>query len=214
MTRVAPSAELEAQIEELLGALETFDSGTLAELGRLGARLVMQRALEEEVAAFPGRARYERTPQARGQRNGVRPKRVQTAEGELEVQVPRVRNTAEAFVSKTIPDTRTAVRTRPLEALVIGGYVRGLSDRDIGSVASAQPAALADGGGWIGPDGGPVADRTSPRRTRRPKRGRDGRPGERPAGAGGVLGGGDAAPVRVETAAGGRQLGAPPAARQ
>jgi putative transposase len=37
-------------------------------------------------------------------------------------------------VSKIIPDTRTAVRTRPLEALVIGGYVRGLSDRDIESL--------------------------------------------------------------------------------
>lgn len=59
----------------LLGGQEAFDSETLAELGRLGARLVMQRALEEEVAAFLGRARYERTPQARGQRNGVRPKR-------------------------------------------------------------------------------------------------------------------------------------------
>jgi putative transposase len=93
MKRVAPSAELETRIEELLGSQEAFDSVTLAELGRLGARLVMQRALEEEVAAFLGRARYERTPEARGQRNGVRPKRVQTAEGELEVQMPQVRNT-------------------------------------------------------------------------------------------------------------------------
>ena len=34
-----------------------------------------------------------------------------------------------------IPDTRAIVRTRPLEALVIGAYVRGLSDRDIESLA-------------------------------------------------------------------------------
>src|SRR5215470_4501749 len=32
------------------------------------------------------------------------------------------------------PDTRTVIRTRPLEALIIGGYVRGLSDRDIESL--------------------------------------------------------------------------------
>jgi uncharacterized coiled-coil protein SlyX len=50
MKRVSPSIELEARIEELLGAQEAFDSGTLAELGRLGAQLVMQRALVEEVA--------------------------------------------------------------------------------------------------------------------------------------------------------------------
>jgi hypothetical protein len=57
------------------------DPERLAELGRLGARLMLQKA--EEVAAFLGRARYERTPEARGSRNGNRPRRVQTAEGEL-----------------------------------------------------------------------------------------------------------------------------------
>jgi len=46
---------------------------------------VLQRAVEEEVAAFLGRARYQRTPDARGSRNGSRPRRVQTAEGELEI---------------------------------------------------------------------------------------------------------------------------------
>jgi hypothetical protein len=49
--------------------------------------------------------------------------------------MPQVRNTAEHFVSRVIPDTRAVVRTRPLEALIIGGYVRGLSDRDIESLA-------------------------------------------------------------------------------
>jgi len=39
------------------------------------------------------------------------------------------------FVSGVIPDTQAIVRTRPLEALVIGAYVRGLSDRDIESLA-------------------------------------------------------------------------------
>ncbi len=49
--------------------------------------------------------------------------------------MPQVRNTAEGFVSQLIPDTKAVVRTRPLEALIIGGYVRGLSDRDIESLA-------------------------------------------------------------------------------
>ena len=131
--RVAPSDTLQQAIDDLLA--EGFaDPSRLAELGRLGARLVMQRGVDEEVVGFLGRARYERTPAAKGSRNGVRPRRVQTAEGELEIQMPLLRDTAQRFVSKIIPDTSTVIRTRPLEALVIGAYVRGLSDRDIESL--------------------------------------------------------------------------------
>jgi putative transposase len=135
MDRIAPSARLEAQIAELLTQGLTVDRERLAELGRLGAQLVLQRAVDEEVAAFLSRARYQRTPAATGSRNGTRPKPIQTAEGELSIAMPQVRNTAERFVSQVIPDTRAVVRTRPLEALIIGSYVRGLSDRDIESLA-------------------------------------------------------------------------------
>ena len=131
--RVPPSAVLEAAIDELLSE-GLGDAEQLAEIGRLGARLVLQRALEEEVSEFLGRARYERRAEARGSRNGLRPRRVQTAEGELEVQMPQLRDTADRFVSRVLPDVRTVIRTRPLEALVIGAYVRGLSDRDIESL--------------------------------------------------------------------------------
>lgn len=72
-SRVAPSVALEAAIEELVGR-GLADGERLAEIGCLGARLVLQRAVEEEVAAFLGRARYERRPEARGSRNGNRPR--------------------------------------------------------------------------------------------------------------------------------------------
>lgn len=131
--RVAPSALIEAEIERLLVNMD--DSDGLAELGRLGARLVLQRSLEEEVTAFLGRARYVRTGEGRGSRNGNRPRRVETAEGELEVAMPQIRGSAERFISRVMPENgRTALRTRPLEALIIGGWVRGLSDRDIESL--------------------------------------------------------------------------------
>jgi putative transposase len=131
--RSAPSARLEAQIAELLTE-GLGDAEKVAELGRLGARLVLQRAVEDEVSAFLGRARYQRTPEAAGSRNGTRPKTLQTAEGELSVAMPQIRGAAERFISRVFPDSRTVVRTRPLEALIIGGYVRGLSDRDIESL--------------------------------------------------------------------------------
>jgi len=134
-TRVAPSVLLEEQIAEVLS--HGIDDGErLSEIGRLGARLVLQRAIDEEVEQFLKRARYERTAEARGARNGQRPRRIQTAEGEITVAMPQVRGSVERFVSEVIPDSRAILRTRPLEALIIGAYVRGLSDRDIQSLAA------------------------------------------------------------------------------
>ena len=133
--RVAASARLEEAIAVLLSD-GVGDADRIAEIGRLGARLVLQRAVEEEVAGFLHRDRYERAPEARGSRNGHRTRHIQTGEGELDIAVPQLRDTAERFVSKIIPDTRMAIRTRPLEALVIGAYVRGLSDRDIESLVA------------------------------------------------------------------------------
>jgi hypothetical protein len=75
---------------------------------------------------------------------------VQTAEGELEIQVPQLRNTVEQFVSRVIPDTKTVIRTRPLEALIIGAYVRGLSDRGLPAEA-ALLGCVQDRGRTDGP---------------------------------------------------------------
>ena len=55
MERIAPSARLEAQIEQLLGDELAAHGEKLSELGRLGARLVLQRAVEDEVTAFLNR---------------------------------------------------------------------------------------------------------------------------------------------------------------
>jgi hypothetical protein len=100
----------------LLGSLEGeggFDQlDRLAELGRLGAQFVLQRAVEDELAAFLHRARYERSPYAAGSRNGHRARSIQTAEGPLTIAMPQVRDTLTRFVSSVIVDTRSIVRTR------------------------------------------------------------------------------------------------------
>ena len=66
--------------------------------------------------------------------NGFRPRRVQTAEGELAVEIPQVREAAEPFVSKLFPRGTKLLRTEPLRAMVIGAFVRGLSMRDVESL--------------------------------------------------------------------------------
>jgi transposase-like protein len=137
---VPPSAEIEEQIDELL-AVGVGDSPreSLSELARLGARLIIQRAVEHEFDQWLGRARYERRTESQrelpdevsGLRNGYRPRRVQTLEGELQVDIPQVREAAEPFVSKLFPCSTKLLRTEPLRAMVIGAFVRGLSMRDI-----------------------------------------------------------------------------------
>jgi putative transposase len=108
---------------------------SLSDLAKLGARLIIQRAVEDEFDAWLGRARYERRPDyRRGLRNGIRPRRVQTAEGELEVEIPQVREAAEPFVSRLFPCATKLLRTDPLRAMVIGAFVRELSMRDVESL--------------------------------------------------------------------------------
>ncbi len=109
--------------------------GALSQLAALGARLIIQRAVEEEFDAWLGRARYERRSDAPpGKRNGYRPRRVQAAEGELRVEVPQVREAAEPFTSKLFPRGKRLLRTEPLKAMVVGAFVRGLSMRDVESL--------------------------------------------------------------------------------
>src|SRR5271170_4873781 len=86
---VPPSAEIEDQIDQLLAVgVGENPREALSELAKLGARLIIQRAVEDEFEAWLGRARYERRPADQGEqsgedsglRNGFRPRRVQTAE--------------------------------------------------------------------------------------------------------------------------------------
>ncbi|HZD70593.1 MAG TPA: IS256 family transposase [Actinomycetes bacterium] len=145
MTRrtVPPSAEIEDQIDQLLAVgVGENPRESLSELAKLGAKLIIQRAVEDEFDAWLGRARYERRPDYQrglrnyesGLRNGYRPRKVQTLEGELCVEVPQVREAAEPFVSRLFPRATKVLRTEPLRAMVIGAFVRGLSMRDVESL--------------------------------------------------------------------------------
>ncbi len=135
---VPASAEIQASIDKLLSrGLVDDPQKMLSELGRLGARLIIQRAVEEEFDTWLGRARYERKPEAGpGKRNGFRPRHLQTAEGELRIEIPQAREAAIPFVSKLFPKwhCKRLLRTDPLKALIIGGFVRGLSMRDVESL--------------------------------------------------------------------------------
>src|SRR4051812_28423150 len=173
---VPPSAEIEAQIDRLLAVgVGEHPREALSELAKLGARLIIQRAVEEEFEAWLGRARYERRPEAPpGLRNGYRPRRLQTAEGELALEIPQVRQAAEPFVSALFPRGTKLLRTEPLKAMVIGAFVRGLSMRDVESLceqAGLGKLSKSTAARICSELPGALRDLSAPRPLRDPRRG-------------------------------------------
>jgi transposase-like protein len=130
--RVSPIERIRADIDGLFAATERPLTEILEDVGRLSVRLLLQSAVEAEVEAFLDRSRYERRDEDSpvGYRNGYQPPAtVKTTMGPVELQRPKLRETDERFCSRLFGDGVT--RTNALEALVISGWVRGLSDRDI-----------------------------------------------------------------------------------
>jgi putative transposase len=129
--RVLPTERARAEIDELFASDQPL-AEVLEDVARLSVRLLLQTALEAEVDAFLGRTRYQRrTDEHRaGSRNGWQPPTaVKTTMGPVELQRPKLRGTDQAFCSRLFGAGVT--RTNALESLVISGWVRGLSDRDV-----------------------------------------------------------------------------------
>lgn len=139
--RVSPTERIRAQIDELF-ASEGDLGQVLEEVARLATRLLLQTALEAEVTEFLGRDRYVRRSAAadlQGSRNGYSPLTIKTTAGPVTLSRPKLRGTTQAFASRLLG--KGVTRTNAIESLVIAGYVRGLSTRD---VEAALGEALGD----------------------------------------------------------------------
>ena len=137
MARVPASKQTRKRLEQLFDGRGP-DEGDRGELVKLAAQLIVEEALEEEVNDVLGRGYYERTEPSRGQRNGYRRGKLDSAEGRIEYAVPQVRGTSKPFHS--VIRESLGSRTEELERLAIEMYARGLSVRDI-------EAAFTDGSG-------------------------------------------------------------------
>lgn len=131
MNKIPPSKRIRQETEEFLHNGLAGEVNVLGTLFKLGAQRLLQEALEQEVTDFLGREHYERSQgqEHRGYRNGYEPGRVKTAEGEIPVSIPQVRQTVEPFSSKLLQFLRR--NTDVLERLTVEMYARGLSTRDI-----------------------------------------------------------------------------------
>ena len=132
MARVTPSERFRIELDEaLVGVSQEQDP--VETIGRLGARLILQQALEDEVSEFLGRGRYERAEETVSHRNGYEPRTVRTTSGPVELERPRVRDASKlGFESRLLG--KHVTRTYALESLVISSFLRGLSTRDVEAV--------------------------------------------------------------------------------
>jgi hypothetical protein len=99
---------------------------------RLGIERVVQEMVEQEVTDALERDHYQRRrpeQEHRGYRNGYEPGRIRTAEGEIVVQVPQVRDAPQTYRSRLMIFLRG--NSDVLERLAVEMYARGLSTRDI-----------------------------------------------------------------------------------
>jgi putative transposase len=129
MKKVPPSVQLEQAFYEHVAT----SGNPLGEAARLGAQLMLQKAVEEEVTAFLRRGHYERSEDGalRGYRNGYEEKTVHTAEGSFELSVPQIRESLEPFESVWL--RAIGKRSKRLLELIPMLYVKGMSQRDIES---------------------------------------------------------------------------------
>ncbi|MBX5485426.1 MAG: IS256 family transposase [Mycolicibacterium hassiacum] len=129
MASIASSERLRCELQDLVAGVADEDDPIEA-IGRLGARLILQQALEDELTEFLGRERYERRAEPVSHRNGYEPVTVKTTAGPLKLERPRVRNPSALGFSSQIVGKGVA-RTHALEALVICSFLRGLSVCDV-----------------------------------------------------------------------------------
>ncbi len=107
----------------------------------------LQDLLEDEVTAFLGRGKSERTGRGGGYRNGHgKPRRFAMLNGTVEVRRPRVRNTEERFESQVLPYFRR--KSKRLGELLPDLYLHGLATGDFelamrGLLGSGAPLSRA-----------------------------------------------------------------------
>ena len=132
MNRVPPSQKIGKEFEQLMNQGLDGEEDITSMVVRLGIERVVQEMVEEEVTDYLERGHYERRrpeQEHRGYRNGYEPGRIRTAEGEIVVQVPQVRDAPETYRSRLMVFLQG--NSDVLERLAVEMYARGLSTRDI-----------------------------------------------------------------------------------
>jgi len=80
------------------------------ELTHIGARMMLQVALEEEIKAFLGRDYYERREDQKGSRSESKPRSIKIGCGDIHIRMPQARGADTPFHSKLLPPYLTQIK--------------------------------------------------------------------------------------------------------
>jgi putative transposase len=102
---------------------------SLAELTKMGARMMLEVAIEEELTAFLGRDYYERRNGQEGSRSGSKPRTIKIGCGDIEIEMPKVRDAGRPFHSELLPPGVT--RMEEIQDIIPLLYMNGISTRKV-----------------------------------------------------------------------------------
>jgi putative transposase len=102
---------------------------SLAELTKMGARMMLEVAIEEELTAFLGRDYYERRNAQEGSRSGSKPRTIKIGCGDIEIEMPKVRDAGRPFHSELLPPGVT--RMEEIQDIIPLLYMNGISTRKV-----------------------------------------------------------------------------------
>ena len=130
MEKVQPSDRLRKEIRSFLQNMGSASNGAeaLSELVRLATTLMVQEGPEAEQTDYVGREHYQRG-EGNGYRSGYKPDHLDTAEGRVNIDLPRIRDAHTPFRSRLFDHLRGD--SQMVEHLATEMYARGMSTRDI-----------------------------------------------------------------------------------
>jgi putative transposase len=111
------------------GVQEFLEMPALTELTNIGARMMLQSAMEEEVTAYLERDYYELNAGAKGSRSGSKPRTVKIGSGDIGLKMPQVKNAGGPFHSRILPPRVTQMDE--IQEIIPLLYMNGLSSRKV-----------------------------------------------------------------------------------
>jgi putative transposase len=124
----------EFDLSELLAALK---AGDMTDPIRSSLAWVLQQLIEAEATAFIGAGPHERTATRVTQRNGRRPRLLSTPAGDVELEIPKLR---QGSFFPSLLERRRRI-DRALFAVVMEAYVHGVSTRKVDDLVKALGVA-------------------------------------------------------------------------
>jgi len=121
-------------LSELLAALK---AGEMTDTIRASLEWVLQQLIEAELTAFIGAGPHERNDTRTNQRNGHRPRLISTSAGDVELEIPKLR---QGSFFPSLLERRRRI-DRALFAVVMEAYVHGVSTRKVDDLVKALGVA-------------------------------------------------------------------------